>query len=39
MYDGIFPPAAPVSEQQDKASVSHTASGANADRSDGFLLS
>jgi hypothetical protein len=39
MYDGIFPPAAPVSEQQDKTSVSHTASGANADRSDGFLLS
>jgi hypothetical protein len=39
IYDGIFPPADPVSEQQDKAPVSHTVSGANAYRSDGVLLS
>jgi hypothetical protein len=39
MYDSIFPPADPVSEQQDKAPVSHTVSGANAYRSDGVLLS
>jgi hypothetical protein len=37
IYDGIFPPADPVSEQQDKAPVSRTVSGANADRSDGVL--
>jgi hypothetical protein len=34
IYDSIFPPADPVSEQQDKAPVS-----ANAYRSDGVLLS
>ena len=39
IYDSIFPPADPVSEQQNKAPVSHTASGANAHRSDGVLLS
>jgi hypothetical protein len=39
IYDGIFPPADPVSEQRDKASASHTVSGANAHRSDGALLS
>ena len=39
IYDGIFPPADPVSEQQDKAPVSHTVSGANAYRCDGVLLS
>jgi hypothetical protein len=39
IYDSIFPPADPVSEQQDKARVSHTVSGANAYRSDGVLLS
>jgi hypothetical protein len=38
MYDSIFPPADPVSEQQNKARTSHTVSGANADRSDGVLL-
>ncbi len=38
-YDGIFPPADPVSEKQNKAPVSHTVSGANAHRSDGALLS
>ena len=39
IYDSIFPPADPVSEQQDKAPISHTVSGANAYRSDGVLLS
>jgi hypothetical protein len=39
IYDSIFPPADPVSEQQDKAPVSYTVSGANAYRSDGVLLS
>jgi hypothetical protein len=39
IYDSIFPPADPVSEQQDKAPTSHTISGANAHRSDGVLLS
>jgi hypothetical protein len=39
IYDGIFPPADPVSEKQNKAPVSHTVSGANAHRSDGGLLS
>ena len=38
IYDGIFPPADPVSEQQNKAPVSHTVSGANAYRSDGVVL-
>jgi hypothetical protein len=38
-YDGIFPPADLVSEKQNKASASHTVSGANAHRSDGVLLS
>jgi hypothetical protein len=39
IYDGIFPPADPVSEKQNKAPVSHTVSGANAHRSDGVLQS
>jgi hypothetical protein len=39
IYDGIYPPADPVSEHQDKAPVSHTVSGTNAHRSDGVLLS
>lgn len=34
-YDSIFPPADPVSEQQDKEPVSHTVSDANAYRSEG----
>jgi hypothetical protein len=38
-YDGIFPPADPVSEQQNKAAVSHAVSGANAHLSDGVFLS
>jgi hypothetical protein len=39
IYDSIFPPADPVSKQQDKAPVSHTVGGAIAYRSDGVLLS
>ena len=39
IYDSIFPPADPVSGQQNKAPVSHTVSGANAHRSHGVLLS
>ena len=39
IYDSIFPPADPVSEQRDKAPASHTVSGAYAYRSDGVLLS
>jgi hypothetical protein len=39
IYDSIFPPAFPVREEQDKAPVSQTVSGANAHRSDGVLLS
>jgi hypothetical protein len=38
-YDSIFPPADPVSENQNKAPVNHTDSGANARRTDGVLLS
>ena len=38
IYDSIFPPADPVSDQQDKAPVSHTVSGANAYRCDGAPL-
>ena len=39
MYDSIFPPVDPVGEKQNKATVSHTVSGANAHRSSGVLLS
>ena len=39
IYDSIFPPADPVSEQQDKAPVSHTVTGTNAHRSDRVVLS
>jgi hypothetical protein len=39
MYDSIFPPADPISEQRDKAPVSYKVSGANAHRSDGAPLS
>ena len=39
IYDSIFPPADPVSEKQNKAPVSHSLDGANAQRSDGVLLS
>jgi vacuolar-type H+-ATPase subunit H len=37
MYDSVFPPADPASEQRDKAPAAHTVSGANAYRSDGVL--
>ena len=39
IYDSIFPPADPIREQHDKASISHTVSGAKAHRSDGGILS
>ena len=39
IYDSIFPPVDPVSEQQDRVPISHAVSGANALRSDGVLLS
>ena len=39
IYDSIFPPAGPISEQQDNAPVSHAIIGANAYRRDGVLLS
>ena len=42
MYDSIFPPADPISEQQDKAPRSHaghTVGGADAHRGDGVVLS
>ena len=39
IYHSIFPLADPVGEQQNKAPVSYTVSGANAHRSEGVLLS
>jgi hypothetical protein len=39
IYDGIFPPADPVSAQRGKVPSSHTVSGADAYRRDGVLLS
>jgi hypothetical protein len=39
IYDSVFPPADPVSEPRDKTPISHTVSGANAHRSDGFVRS
>ncbi len=39
IYDSVFPPADPVSEQQNRAPVSHMVSGANAYRSGGVVLS
>jgi hypothetical protein len=38
MYDSVFPPADPVSEQYDKV-PNHSVSRANACRNDGALLS
>jgi hypothetical protein len=38
IYDSVFPRADPVSEQPDKAPVSHPVSGADTHRSDGDLL-
>jgi hypothetical protein len=37
IYDGIFPPADPESDRGYDAPAGHTASGANADRSDGIF--
>ena len=37
-YDSIFPPADAVTEQRDKAYVTHTVSGANAHDSEADLL-
>jgi hypothetical protein len=37
VYDSIFPPADPVSAQQDKTPVSHTVNCAKAHRRDGVL--
>jgi hypothetical protein len=39
IYDSIFPPADPVSEKQNNASVSHAVGGTNGYRCDGVLLS
>ena len=39
IYDSTFPPADLVDEQQGKAPISHTVSGANTRRQDGVLLS
>ena len=39
IYDSIFPPADPVSREQDRAPASQAVSGANAYRSDGVVLS
>jgi hypothetical protein len=39
IYDSIFPPAAPISEQQDKALLSRAIVGANAYRGDGVRQS
>jgi hypothetical protein len=39
IYDSIFPPAGPVSEQQDTAPVDHTVGRSDARRSEGGLLS
>jgi hypothetical protein len=38
IYDSIFPPADPVSEQQNKAPLSRSASGSKVYRSDGVLV-
>ena len=35
IYDSVFPPADPVSEQRDKAPTTHTICGANAPCSEG----
>jgi hypothetical protein len=39
IYDSVFPPADQVSGKQNKASASHTVSGADGHRSDEVLLS
>jgi hypothetical protein len=37
IYDSVFPPADPVSEQRDKAPATHRVSSANAQCSDGVF--
>jgi hypothetical protein len=37
IYDSVFPPTNPVSEQRDKAPATHRASGANAQCSEGVF--
>ena len=37
IYDSVFPPAAPVSEQSDKTPARHTAASADAHGRDGVL--
>jgi hypothetical protein len=39
IYDSIFPPAAPLGEQQNKGAVSQAVSGVDAHRGHGVLLS
>jgi hypothetical protein len=39
IYDSIFPPADPVSEERNRAAASHSISGANAHHSEGIVLS
>jgi hypothetical protein len=39
IYDSIFPPTEPVSEQRDNVQINHATRGTNAYRSDGILLS
>jgi hypothetical protein len=39
IYDSVFPPDGPASEQPDKVSASHSANGANAYRGGGERLS
>jgi hypothetical protein len=37
IYDSIFPPAHPMSEQRDKAPVGHVVGGGDTYRGDGIL--
>jgi hypothetical protein len=37
IYDSVFPSAAPVNEQSDKAPVAHAISGTNPYRNDGVF--
>ena len=37
IYDSVFPPAAPVGEQSDRAAIGHTTGGVKPCRGDGVL--
>jgi hypothetical protein len=37
IYDSVFPPAAPVGEQSDRAPIGHTTGGVKLCRGDGVL--